>query len=158
MTRRKHLAEREPSGRVKREAGPDRGTERVQEMREDIAGDRRRPIDLSDPVDVLYRGRIRHLTDRQAAAANAWRANRSLVQAGGPVLAQMREPGGGSEISELKHREALDALNAIDQGLNACSASVRQETRAVVIDRAKCQRLGDLRRGLDAVAKAVGIR
>lgn len=152
------MAEREPSGRVKRETGPDRGTERVQEIREQVAGDRRKPIDLSDPIDVLYRGHIKHLTDWQAQAAHTWRSHRDVVQVGGPVMAQQREPGEGGEISELRHRRALDGLNAIDRALAAEPAAVRLEVRGVVIDRRPCQRLGDLRLGLDAAARALGIR
>lgn len=155
---RKAMVKREPNGREQRDHGPDRGTDELQARRKAITGDTRKPIDVEDPIDVLHRGTVRHLTDVQAVAASEWRRARAVLHAGGPTLAQAREPAGEArEISEERFQRAMKVVGDVDRALYDRGIAVFEETRRVVIDREKPRRLGDLKSGLNAVAIVVGI-
>ncbi|MDF1769855.1 hypothetical protein [Maricaulis sp.] len=158
-TRRNKLAKREPNGRIQREHGPDRGTDQGQARREAITGDRRRPVDLADPIDILHRGQIKHLTDEQAAAAHVWRAKRHVSMCGlGPALAERREDlPPGDPMPDRKVVEATEVVERINQVLARAGGAVAQQCRMVVIDQAPATRLDDLRTGLNAIASELGI-
>lgn len=155
---RKAVAKREPNGREQRDHGPDRGTEELQARRKAVTGDTRKPIDVNDPIDVLHKGTVKHITDVQALAAGEWRRARAVLHSGGPTLAQAREPEGEPrEMSEDRFQKAMKIVGAVDRALYAKGMAVFEETRSVVIDRERPRRLDDLKAGLNAVARVVGV-
>lgn len=157
--KRDALVKREANGRAQRDHGPDRGTDELQARREKVTGDARRPIDIEDPIDVLHRGQVKHLSDLQAEAASIWRRSSRVVASGGPVLAQFREPSGeGREITELEFRRAIHSLGKIDTALMGVGMAVLQEARSVVIHKQAPKRLDDLRAGLDAIVSALSLK
>lgn len=160
-TRRKSNEKREPNGRVKRVWQPDRGTEELQARRAAVTGDARRPVDLTDPIDRLHRGSIKHITDEQALAATIWRASMAVVLAGeGPKLAMLTDgrvaPLMAARLDEEERiARARDRLETIETALRAQPLAVQLQVKDTVLHRQTARRLGDLKTGLDAIAKAL---
>ncbi len=152
--------DREPNGRAQRQWQPDRGTEELQARRSSVMGDHRQPVDLHDPIDRLHRGQIKHLTDEQALAAYIWRQRKREVLGGeGPRLAVLsdqvrREPPAEDPYGE--HRARVD-LGKIDHALEQCGQGVKLQCEATVERNETPRRLQDLKRGLSAIVKALGL-
>lgn len=150
--------DREPSGRLQRHWQPDRGTEQIQEKRASVMGDHRQPVDLSDPIDRLHRGQIKHLTDTQALAAYIWRQRKREVLGGeGPRMAMLSDQVRKAPPPEDpygEHRARID-LGKIDWALEQCGQGVTLQCKATVERMETPRRLQDLKRGLTAIAKAL---
>ena len=162
---RQHMAkdwwksrEREPSGRPKRHWMPDRGTEELQARRQAIMGDHRQPVDIHDPIDRLHRGQIKHLTDDQALAAHIWRqAKRDSTGGQGPRLAVLSDQVRGpiAEDNPTREQAARMTLHTIEWTLSQQPLGVSEQTKATVERNETPRRLGDLKKGLQALAEAL---
>jgi len=154
------MVEREPSGRPKRSSAPDRGTPEVQAKRQALTGKPHAPLDIADPIDVLYRGDPQVLSEGQARAAAMWRsATRKLLAGEGPRLAMQREPTGpGRGSSARQIRQARRELTKIQEALGSCRPQDIDTTRNAVMHQVFPDDTTALVVVLERVAWALGLR
>lgn len=152
------VPKREPNGRKRRIWTPDRGTEQIQAKREQVTGNHKKPIDLSDPIDVLHRGKDQKLDDTQALAAEVWRsAKRDLLSGEGPRLAMQKDGPRGEEAEGNPEREqrARQTLQIIKTTLMKAHSGIHHTCVAVVERKEAPLRVEYLQEGLSAVARAL---